>query len=152
MSTENSNILDLDAYLDTPLDAIPDLPSYVVPPAGSHRVTIRKPSIDGDKGSINITFGYLEAMELADPEAAAPKEGSLLGENYRPGKENPTVGLSRLKKHFEEVMAAQGWTTIRELLDGMEGLEVAISTKVRNYKDKDGNDASAMQLVAIAPL
>ena len=147
----NDNILDLDAYLDVSLDTIPDLPTYIVPPAGAHKVRVRAPKIDAEKGSINTGFEYLEVIELADPEAPAPKEGSLLGENYRPGKENPTVGLSRLKKHWEAVMVAQGWTTVRELLDGMEGLEVALSTKVRKYKDNDGNDAEAMQLVAIMP-
>lgn len=147
-----NNVLDLDAYLDVALDTIPDLPTYIVPPTGAHKVRVRAPKIDLEKGEINTGFEYIEVIELNNPEDAVPKEGSLLGENYRPGKDNPTVGLSRLKKHWEAVMEAQGWTSIRELLDGMEGMEVAVSTKVRNYTDKDGNPATSMQLVTIMPL
>lgn len=148
-----ANLFDLDAYLDADLNAIPDLPDFVVPPAGSHLVRVKAPKIDTEKGDVIANFSYLSLIELANPEAGeeAPKPDSLMSENYRQGKDNsdPTVGLSRMKKQWELVMQKMGWTTLRELVNGMEGLEVAMTTKVRKYKDKDNNDRTSMQIVTI---
>lgn len=147
-----ANVFDLDAYLDADLSSIPDLPDFITPPAGSHLVRVKAPKIDNEKGDVIANFSYLALIELANPESGeeAPKVDSLMSENYRQGKDtNPTVGLSRMKKQWELVMAKMGWTTLRELVNGMEGLEVAMTTKVRKYDDKDGNPRTSMQIVTI---
>lgn len=132
-----ANITNLDAFLDIHLDEIPDLPSFLTIPNGAHLVKLMVPKIDHDKGTISITGTYIGTEELdnADDSAKLPSgAGGFIGETFRPGKENPQAGVQRIKMLFKDIADARGWMSVRDILNGIEGMEVIFVTKLRAGK------------------
>ena len=137
---------DLDNILDGTLDDIADLPEFKNFPPGTHRVTASF-SADTIKGKpcIKLDFKYIEALELANPEDEAPKAGDGCGLMFTM---NNQFGQGAFKKAAAPFAQALNFSTTREIVEGVQDVECAITTKLR--KDNNDPDKVYLNLVELA--
>lgn len=145
--------MSLDNLLDATLDDLADIPSIQIFPAGAHKVTIGF-KVDDKKSAVQVSFTYVESLELSDPTATAPeagaKNGLYLGLKKKDGTANEyaqgTLKLiaSAMKERFPG-------NSTREVLEAAEGAEVAIVTKIRygrgEYEGKDNLDLVKIEVI-----
>ena len=136
---------DLDNLLDATLDDLEDLPSFTPFPPGAHRVlaSFSAKEING-KAAVDLEFKMLECLELVNPDEAMPKEGDTSNAMFMLGNE---WGRGGLKKCATPFGAALGFTTIREIVEGVQGVECVIITSLR--KDKNDPDKQYLQVKEI---
>lgn len=124
----------LNSLLDANLDDLADLPEFQVFPAGAHKVVISFESKEVNKHPcIEAKFKLLETLETSDPTAApmaVGTEGSCL---YMMDNE---FGMGNFKKTIKPFAAHLGVSSIRDAIEGANGMEVVIVTKVRQNKEK----------------
>ena len=127
---------DLDNLLDATLDDLEDLPEFKPYAAGAHKVlaTFESKEING-KPAVELSFKYLECLELANPDEAEPKEGDTSNTMCLLDNEYGRGNLKKLAAPFAEAM---GFSSIREIVEGVKDVEVAIVTSLR--KDKNNPD------------
>ncbi len=131
---------ELDELLDVTLDDLDDLPSFEPYPSGAHRVTasFELKDING-KPAAELKFTLLETLELADPQATAPKPGDTCNTMFMLRNE---FGLGNFKKTSAPFAEALGLTSIRDILEGVKEVECVIITGIR----VDKNDTSKRYL------
>jgi hypothetical protein len=143
----------LDSLLDQNVADIEDLPSYKVPPPGFYKLLIKQAEqkvvkISGDREAPCLNMGYkiLEVMELkqgVDPkeinrdEAGQPNQEFNETYFFIPGQEHEKT-VQAIKTAFKEVAEKLGLTTMKALVESLEGLEVY--AVVENRKDKDDKE------------
>lgn len=123
------------SLLETHVDNIEDLPEFETFPLGSYNFKCEKleVSIDQAKGSAAIKgiFSLVAALELVNDEDEAPKEGSLLSQQW--GKE---FGLKKFKKVFLPNFEAMQCNTLAEFIDQAAGMEFTMTIGHRKDKEK----------------
>jgi hypothetical protein len=88
--SEQESLLDLDDVENLSLDAIDDLPEFVIPPDGLYVFATKTAKITktqdkktgGEKKRINHTYSIAKVIQIADPNELVPPLGSLVGENF----------------------------------------------------------------------
>ena len=139
---------ELDNLLDTTLDDLEDLPSFEPFPPGAHKVsaTFEEKDING-KPAIELSFTMIEALELADPQGVAPKEGDTANTMFMLDNE---FGRGNLKKCASPFGEALNISTLLEIVEQVKGVECVIVTSVR--KDKNDPDKKYLQVKEIQVL
>ncbi|PHQ81747.1 MAG: hypothetical protein COB66_01360 [Coxiella sp. (in: Bacteria)] len=140
-----------DDLLDSTLDDLDDLPSFEPYPVGAHKVlaTLAFKNIKTNEGeapdAIELAFSYLEAVELADAQAEAPKAESKCSILFMLDNE---FGRGNLKKCAMPLQAALGTASIRSTVEECNDVECIIMTSLR--KDKNDPDKIYLQVKEIA--
>ena len=145
--------MSLDNLLDATLDDLADTPSIQIFPAGAHKATAHF-KIDDAKSAVQVSFTYIEPLELSDPTAVAPtagdKNGLYLGLKKNDGTAN-AFAQGTLKMIAQALSQAFPGNSTREVLEKAEGAEVAIVTKVRYgkgvYEGKDNLDLVKIEVI-----
>lgn len=127
---------DIEDLLDLTLDDLEALPTFTPFSPGAHRVTatFEEREINGKK-AVELSFKFLETLELANPQDAAPKEGDTSNTMFMLDNE---YGRGNLKKCATPFGEALGFSTIREIVEGVKEVECVIITSIR--KDKTDPD------------
>lgn len=143
----------LDNLLDQNISDIDDLPSYKVPPAGFYKLEITKAEqkevkISGDRVAPTLQMEYkiLEVVDLKDQSQATEinrdeggQPNQVFNEAYFfiPGQDTSKT-VAAIKTAFKEVASGLGFTTMSELVNGLNGL--TIFATVEHRKDKDDKE------------
>lgn len=136
---------DLDALLDATLDDLDDLPSFEPYPAGVHRVLASmETDTVNDKPVIKLNFKYVENIELANPQDEAPKEGDTANVMFMLDNE---YGIGNFKLCAAPFKEALGFTTNREIVEGVQEIDCAIVTGLR--RDKNDKEKFYMNIKQI---
>jgi hypothetical protein len=111
-------LLDLDALLDSNMDAVPEVPDYVTPPAGSYVLSIAEAEITKSEGKdgkpdlvrLNITYKVEESVEVEGQPVA---EGALFSERFTYNEQ----GLGYFKRQAKNILNENiDGVTIRDVL------------------------------------
>jgi hypothetical protein len=127
---------DLDTLLDATLDDLEDLPEYNTYPPGAHKVlaTLESKEIN-KKPAIELSFKYLEVIELEGTGAVAPSAGDESSTLFF--LDNP-YGRGNLKVTLAAFQEFTGGTTNREIVEGVKDVECVILTSYgKNKNDPD---------------
>ena len=131
-----SNIDIMNAMLSGSIDDVEDLPDFINPVPGSYMLSIQKASFETndkeDKAFINLVFGINSIIEQPGEQEEYP-EGSLFSVRYY-----GEFGVKKFKKIYAQLFEALNASSGAELLDQLEGLEIAAT--VTNRRDKDDPD------------
>ena len=135
--------------LDSNLDDLPDLPEFVVPPAGAYNTTILDITEKkiGEHPAVEVKFRFDATIELANPSDEAIKDGTECSVAYMLDNE---FGVGGLKALLKPLGAALGTATSRATMEGAKGMQVMVVTKVRN--GKKGTDKEDQRYLSIAKL
>jgi len=137
---------ELDNLLDTTLDDIEDLPSFTPFPAGAHRVlaSFEQKEINSHP-AIELNLKMVEVVELAEPTATPPVPGDTANTMFLLDNE---FGLGNFKKCATPFGEALGFSTMREIVEGVKEVECIVMTSVR--KDKNDPDKLYLNVKEIA--
>ena len=136
---------ELDSLLDVTLDDLADLPEFKPFPVGAHRVlaSFAKKEIN-KKPAVELSFKYIEPVELADPADAVPAQGAESSVAFMLDNE---FGQGNFKKCAAPFRASMGFTTIREVVEGVKEVECVLISGLR--KDKNDPDKVYLQVKEI---
>lgn len=148
--TSQEDIDVMNALLDKNLADIEDLPEYLDRIGnGFYKLKFvshekKGVEIDGEeKGTkikvpvIQFVIEIKQVIELEDKDGTPPKEGSRFNVSFFFNKD-PEKGVAALKAMFSaEMAAALNTTSLLQLVDKTDGLEVAASVKCKADKKKD---------------
>lgn len=134
MSTDNTANL-----LDENLDDLPDLPEFVVPPAGAYSAEILscEEKKIGEHPAVEMKFKLLETLELANASDAPIAPGTECGVSFMLDNE---FGVGGLKAAMAPLKAALGTTSARETMAACKGATIMLVTKVRMGKKGTDNE------------
>ncbi len=126
----------LDSLLDSTLDDLADLPSYKPFPSGAHRclASFAVKDISG-RAAFELSFKLLETLEMANPDDEASKEGDEASTMFIMDNEFAQGEFKKCAAPFAETL---GFSTNREIMEGVQGVECVIITSIRiDKKDPD---------------
>lgn len=147
--------MSIENILDSVLEDLADRPSITLFPNGAHKVIVAVEQ-DAAKQTVQLSLTYVEAIELADPQAVAPLPGDknsvfFFLKNKKDGKVNEyAVGAIKeicasLKEGGVEGSKAS------DFLTELNGMEVVIVTKIRvgkgEYEGRDNLDIVKLAVV-----
>jgi hypothetical protein len=140
--------------LDGSIEDLADLQTYDPWPEGTYETLF-----DWSTGKVNeasvvrFDFKLTSVLELANPEAEPPKDGSIAQISAflinKDGTKSEN-GQGMVKLVAQALQETFGGTTPREVLDAAKGGKVAVTFKVRS-KTKDGETNHYQKLVALVP-
>lgn len=121
--------MDMDSLLDTTLDDLEDLPEFKVFQPGGHKlsVTFSQKEINSNP-VIDISCTLIETVELEDKQAEADPPGTISSTPCFLNNEFGRAQLKRLSKPFAEKF---GYSSIREVVEGVQDVEVLAITAQR---------------------
>ena len=127
---------DLDTLLDATLDDLEDLPEYKTFPPGAHKVLATMESKEiNNKPAIELSFKYMEVMELVDTDGVAPVAGDESSTLFFLDNE---YGRGNLKAALQSFQEFTGGSTNREIVEGVKDVECVILTSYgKNKNDPD---------------
>lgn len=136
---------EVDDLLDVTLDDLEDLPEFKPFPAGAHRAlaSFEQKEING-KTAVELTLKLLETIEQSDPQEEASKPGDSCSTAFMLDNE---YGRGNLKKCATPFGAALGFSSIREIIEGVKEVECVVVTSVR--KDKNDPDKKYLNIKEI---
>lgn len=139
-SVDMGDIELFNALLQSPLENIEDLPDFELFPIGSYRVKCENMKVDiqqeKNSAAIKAIFSNMYSIEMANEEAEAPKEGSLLG-----GQWAKEFGIKKFKKVFLPAMEELGCGSIPEFIEQAPGMEFNITVGQRPDNNGKLNEA-----------
>lgn len=123
------------AFPDLDFDALPDLPGFSVPPAGSYKLkmTLSMKEIN-KKSAVEAEFEVVELLEQADPTEAPAKIGDKFSSAFFLDNQ---FGLGKLKETIAPLKDFFGTGSLAAIAEQCQGLSIAGTVKVRS----DKNDA-----------
>lgn len=148
--SENT-ILDLDSMLNENLDAVPDAPEFMNPPAGEYRLSVKDCAVDKyetkkepgvPKQRLKITYSVVETISVAGNEPPCP-DGTLFTETFVATEQ----GLSFFKKRIKDVMGAtdvQG-VTLGDMMSSVKGTEFLARITIKK-SNVNGTDYENIQI------
>jgi len=147
MSENQGNVDMLNGLLDANLDDLADLPEFGTYPPGAHKVSIKWESKTvNNHPCLELQMVAIETEELANPEADQPlvagAQGSVL---YMLDNE---FGQGNLKRTIKPLASSTGLSSLREIIEASNGMEVTVVTKVRQNKDKTATYTEVTKIIA----
>lgn len=149
-----SDIFDL---LDESLDNLSDLEKFEPFPAGAHLVTLNFRKEENNKlPVVRMDMTMVETLELANSTDAMPEPGKKVGMGfflkYKDKDTNEVVankvGQGQLKEILRVLQEQAGGTSPSEIMAAAEGMQVAVTLKVR--PDKNDPDIKYNTVKAVA--
>jgi len=133
--TTNNNV-NIDALLDGTLDDLADMPSNVPYPAGAHQVLASFELKEiGGKSAVELSFVYVEVLDLNDANDVAPKAGDTSSTLFFLDSDYGQGAFKKAAAAFSEL----GFASNRELIEGVKSIECAITSTVREDKRDPAN-------------
>jgi hypothetical protein len=139
-----TTLLDLDNLMNETLDAIPESPDYVKPPAGEYQIQCQEAKIDKytDKDNnscqrLKITYTVEETLSTLNNEPPVPN-GSLFSETFQATEQ----GIDFFRKRIKKIMGVEDTTgvTLGDMMNSSKG----VSFKARlSYKTTEGKAGTA---------
>ena len=122
--------------LDAQLDDLEDLPEFKPFNPGAHKVTatFAEKEING-KQAVELGLKLIETLELSDPQLTPDAPGTSCSMAFFLDNE---FARGNLKKCAMPFGAALGYSTIREIVEGVKDVECLVLTTLR--KDKNDPD------------
>lgn len=142
----------LDTLLDQDLSEIADLPTFEIPPKGFYRLLVSKVEektvdLSGGKGKapvIQFDYQVVEPLELEDEsERELVKVGQNFSESYF-FHNDPEKTKQAIKTTFKAVGESLGCKTLKELVEKLQGCEIAAT--VNHRKDKNDSEKIYAQI------
>lgn len=133
----NATILDLDAMLDSSLDAIPEAPDYQNPPPGLYLLVVEDAAVDSykdkeqnEKARLKITYKVGATIETKEIPVA---DGTLFTETFTATEQ----GLSFFKKQAKNILnvSSLDGVPMREVLSSLKGVEFKASLTTSTTKN-----------------
>lgn len=119
----------LDDLLDATLDDLEDLPEIKPFTAGAHRCTLSFSSKEvNSKPAVEAEFTYLETVELADPQAVAPKAGDKASSLFFLDNE---YGRGKFKKLAAKFSALAGSSNLRTIVETVKDVEIILINSIK---------------------
>ena len=129
-NTQAATILDIDALLDSTLDAVPDMPDYLNPPTGNYVLSITEAEIKAGKPAdpakkqaakaprIVITYRVDSTVET---DGVPVPDQTLFTEGFQ-GTED---GVAFFKKQAKKLLNVEDLSgvTIRDILEALKGVQ-----------------------------
>lgn len=138
---------DLDALLDSTLDNLADMPEFAIYPPGAHRVSISFEQKEVNKHpSIEMKMVLRETLELAEPTDVPPEAGTETSMLFMMDNE---FGQGKFKEVIKPLAAHLGTTSIRDAINGANGMEVVIVSNVRQNKEKTAKYMNVVSLTVV---
>lgn len=151
MSETNETILDLDALLETTLDAVEDLPDYIDEINGLYMLSIAEAEIKKPKDSkkpsrIVLTYKVDGAVEV---EGVPATEGSLFSEGFQGTQD----GLKFFKRQAKSLLNTDDLSGIplNDLLAGLKSLD-SFQAKVTTKRTIDKETKQEYLNIFIRPV
>lgn len=121
--------------LDLDLDMVEDLQGFILPPKGFYRLTINTSALDkaGETDVVKLGLAIAETLELKNAADTPCEEGATFDQTFFPG-----FGMQQFKTLFIEIAREQGWSTFRELVEGLAGMEITCT--IGHRKDKEDKE------------
>lgn len=150
---ENANtILDLSAMLNESLDAIPDAPDFMIPPAGEYSLLVKDCTVDKyetkkepgvQKQRMKILYSVVATISVASNEPPCP-DGTVFSETFMPTEQ----GLSYFKKRIKEIMGATdvAGVTLGDMMSSVKGTTFSARISTRKTMGKDGTEYENIQI------
>lgn len=145
-TTNAATLLDLDALMDTTLDAVANIPDYVTPPNGLYRLGITeaeiKPAKEAGKAArIVITYKVIATIDCDDVPVV---DNSLFNEGFMGTQQ----GLEYFKKAAIKIMNVSDLdgVPLREILSGMKDQEFDARITVKITKGEGGKEYENVQI------
>jgi hypothetical protein len=147
-------ILDLDAMMDDTLDAIPEAPEFMNPPAGLYRLAVKSAAVDhymnkeGVYGSrIKMMYSVVNTVQIAETDAPVP-DGSMFSETFQATED----GLSYFKAKAKAILNVTdlNGVAIREVFASLAGAEFDAKITIRK-SSKNGVDYENAQVRVVPP-
>ena len=142
----------IDNILDATLDDLADAPSTEIFPEGAHKVSFDS-KIDDKKLQVQITFTYIEPLEIADPTAVPPAAGDknflFISLRKKDGTANE-IGQGELKNVVKALSERFPGNSTREILESAKAAEVAVVTKIKKGNEQYPDDK--LKLVSLEVL
>lgn len=149
-----TDIFDL---LDESLDNLSDLEKFEPFPAGAHLVTLafRRENLN-EHAVVKMDMTMVETLELASVNDIAPEPGKKVGLSFfmtytdKATNEKTTnkVGQGQLKEILRVLQETAGGNSPTEIMAAAEGMQVAVTLKVR--PDKNDPDIKYNSVKAVA--
>lgn len=136
--------LDLGSMLEDTLDSIPDLPSFINPPAGSYQLECIKCDVEKYKNKdtppidvqrIRITHSVVATKELADAREQPVPDASMFSETFM-GTEQGLEYFKARAKQMLNVSSLDG-VPLGSILSNLLGTQYDAKLKVRETPKKD---------------
>jgi hypothetical protein len=151
-----SDIFDL---LDESLDNLSDLEKFEPIPAGAHLATLAFHKEDSN-GLPVVVMGLtlVETLELANSTDAMPEPGKKINLKYfLKMKDKQTqevvpnkIGQGQLKEILRVLQETAGGTSPNEVMVAAEGMQVAVTLKVRASKDDVDIKFNTIKAITVA--
>lgn len=147
--SENT-ILDLEQMANDTLDAIPEAPDFVTPPAGEYTLSVKECGVDKyktkegeEKQRIKITYTINETKSVAGGEQPVPNE-SIFTETFTATEQ----GLSFFKKRVKEIMQAENTTgvTLGEMMNSVKGVQFNCRITIKKSPNPKGGEYENVQI------
>lgn len=149
-------ILDLEQMANETLDAIPDAPDFVTPPAGEYSLTVKDAAIDkykdkegNAKQRLKIVYTINETITLADQKEPPVPNESIFSETFM-GTEQ---GLSYFKKRVKEVMNVSDTAgiTLADMMNSVKGVQFNARISIKKTPNPKGGEYENIQLRVVRP-
>lgn len=150
-----NTLLNIDDLLDNTLDATPDVPDYVTPPAGDYLLDITEAAIEKykskDKGEglrIKVTHAIASTVEVAEGMPVA--DGSLFTTTYQATED----GLAYFKKDAKKYLNVPdvNGVSIRDILSSLKDIKaMPARIKVRKTKNDAGQEFENVNVQPMYP-
>lgn len=135
-------ILDLDAFLDSTMDNVPDVPDFLNPPDGNYALKVIEAKIEEystkaeptvKKNRIRIQYAVEATIETK--EVPVP-DGSMFSENFTATED----GLKYFKKRALGIfdVSDMNGVPVRDILTNLKGAEFKARLTTKITKSKDG--------------
>jgi hypothetical protein len=149
--SENT-LLDLENMLEETLDAIPDMPDYVTPPAGEYVLEVKDSIIDKyttkkepdvEKQRLKNTYSIVETISTATKEEPVP-DGSLFTETFMA----TTDGLGYYKKRICSIMGVTdtAGVSLSDMMNSVKGMQFNARLTIKKSKGADGTEYENVQI------
>ena len=155
MNAETQNtLLDLNAMLDTNLDAVPDAPDYTTPPAGEYQLEVKdvkvetyKPKAGGEAQRLKITYAIVETLSTAANESPVPN-GSLFTETFMATEQ----GLGYFKSKIKAIMNASDLTgvSLGDMMTSAKGTICKARITIKKSPNPAGGEYENVQVRIVA--
>lgn len=153
----NDTILDLDAMMDSALDAIPEAPDYITPPAGNYMLEVNNVENDKykdkeqvEKTRIKITYKILSTIDLSDTTQLPVSDGTLFTETFMATEQ----GVGFFKKQAKNVLnvSTVDGTPLRDIYNTLKGVQFKAAITIRKTPGTGKNLGKEFENATIRPV
>lgn len=128
-----SKAIPVEDLMDASIDALADLPAFIVPPQGHYKLSVSlERKVVNDKHCIEAALIVLETLELADSTQTPVETGTKCSQLFMMDNE---WGQGGFKGFVTPIAAALNLKTIGESVEKIKNVQIAATLKHRVHKE-----------------